>query len=154
MESKSSVKAWYTIGNKVPRNTDAAATTNKTLLVRRKISRDTKPKPNSLFIRGARNAKSNNAPPTANPRIPKINTPRVGSLAKACTDVNNPDRVIKVPRRLPENAKIAKSTVQLLNTPRFSVTAKEWIKAVPNNQVMSGGSVSYTHLTLPTIPLV
>ena len=54
-----------------------------------------------------------------------INIPLVGSEAKACTEVRSPERVIKVPSKLPENANIAKRTVQLLKTPRFSVTASE-----------------------------
>ena len=63
-----------------------------------------------------------------------MNTPRSGSLAKACTEVSTPERTRKVPSRLRENAAIASSTVQLLNTPRFSVTAREWISAVPTSQ--------------------
>ncbi|MNY71751.1 hypothetical protein D3C86_2101650 [compost metagenome] len=54
-----------------------------------------------------------------------MNTPRSGSDAKACTDVSTPERTRKVPSRLNENAAMASSTVQLLNTPRFSVTANE-----------------------------
>lgn len=42
----------------------------------------------------------------------------------------------KVPSRLSENAAMASSTVQLLNTPRFSVTASEWISAVPTSHGM------------------
>ncbi|MNE34399.1 hypothetical protein D3C80_1281210 [compost metagenome] len=51
--------------------------------------------------------------------------PRSGSEAKACTEVSTPERTRKVPSRLRENAAIASNTVQLLNTPRFSVTASE-----------------------------
>jgi hypothetical protein len=32
---------------------------------------------------------------------------------------------------------MASSTVQLLKTPRFSVAAREWIKAVPTSQGMN-----------------
>ena len=109
----------------MPKNTEAAATTKITLLVSKNISRETKSKPKLLFINGARKANSISEPPIAKPRIPRIKTPLDGSLAKACTDVNNPDRVMNVPNRLPEKARIASSTVQLLNTPRFSVTANE-----------------------------
>ena len=38
--------------------------------------------------------------------MPKINTPRSGSRAKACTDVNIPDLTKKVPKRLVANAKM------------------------------------------------
>ncbi len=62
--------------------------------------------------------------------------PRAGSVANACTDVNTPERTRKVPMRLRLNAAIASSTVQALNAPRFSVTASEWISAVPTIQGM------------------
>ncbi len=51
--------------------------------------------------------------------------PRAGSEANACTEVSTPERTRKVPSRLREKAAMASSTVQLLNTPRFSVTARE-----------------------------
>ncbi|MNY69165.1 hypothetical protein D3C86_2070610 [compost metagenome] len=76
-----------------------------------------------------------------------MNTPRSGSEAKACTEVSTPERTRKVPSRLSENAAIASSTVQLLNTPRFSVTAREWINAVPTshgmNEAFSTGSQNH-----------
>ena len=39
--------------------------------------------------------------------------------------------------QLSENATMASSTVQLLKAPRFSVTASEWIRAVPVSQGMN-----------------
>jgi len=66
-----------------------------------------------------------------------MKTPRVGSVAKACTEVSTPERTRKVPSRLSPNAAIASSTVQLLNTSRFSVAASEWISAVPTSQGMN-----------------
>src|SRR5690554_6386657 len=63
----------------------------------------------------------------------RINTPRSGSDANACTEVNTPERTKKVPNKLNEKAKIASSTVQLSNNPRFSVTPSECTKAVPTN---------------------
>jgi hypothetical protein len=62
--------------------------------------------------------------------------PRVGSVAKACTDVNTPERTRKVPSKLRLKALIASSTVQALKAPRFSATASEWISAVPTSQGM------------------
>ena len=62
--------------------------------------------------------------------------PRVGSVAKACTDDSTPERTRKVPIRLSENARMASSTVHILKPPRFSVTASEWISAVPASQGM------------------
>ena len=66
-----------------------------------------------------------------------MNRPRLGSLANACTDTSTPERTRNVPSRLSENAMIASSSVQLLNRPRFSVTASEWISAVPTSQGMN-----------------
>ena len=66
-----------------------------------------------------------------------MNTPRAGSVANACTDVTTPERTRKVPSSDSENATIASNTVQLLNAPRFSVTASEWMRAVPMSQGMN-----------------
>ena len=63
--------------------------------------------------------------------------PRLGSLANACTDTSTPERTRNVPSRLSENAMMASSSVQLLKSPRFSVTASEWISAVPTSQGMN-----------------
>ena len=63
--------------------------------------------------------------------------PRVGSAAKECTEVNTPERTRKVPNKLRENARMASSSVQLLNTPRFSVAASEWMSAVATSQGMN-----------------
>ena len=54
-----------------------------------------------------------------------MNSPRVGSVAKACTDDSTPERTRNVPRSDSEKAMMASSTVQLLKLPRFSVTARE-----------------------------
>ena len=54
-----------------------------------------------------------------------MNNPRAGSLANACTDSTTPERTRNVPSSDSENAAIASSSVQLLNSPRFSVTASE-----------------------------
>ncbi len=66
-----------------------------------------------------------------------MNTPRAGSVAKACTDVSTPERTRKVPSNENENAAMANSTVQLLKAPRFSVTASECRSAVPTSQGMN-----------------
>ena len=66
----------------------------------------------------------------------RMNTPRAGSVANAWTDVNTPERTRNVPTSDSENAMIASSTVQLRNVPRFSVTASEWISAVPASHGM------------------
>ena len=59
-----------------------------------------------------------------------MNRPRRGSEANAWTDTSTPERTRNVPSRLRLKAKIASSSVQFLNRPRFSVTASEWIRAV------------------------
>ncbi len=63
--------------------------------------------------------------------------PRRGSEANACTLVSTPERTRKVPSSDSENAKIDSSSVQARNEPRFSVTACEWINAVPTSQGMN-----------------
>ena len=63
--------------------------------------------------------------------------PRRGSVAKACTDDSTPERTRKVPSSDSENAMIASNTVHALKAPRFSVTASEWISAVPTSQGMN-----------------
>ena len=63
--------------------------------------------------------------------------PRVGSVAKAWTEVSTPDRTRKVPSSDRENAEIASNTVQFLKLPRFSVTASECTSAVPTSQGMN-----------------
>ena len=101
-----------------------------------RVSRDHRAKPTWLLTTGARRANRVSEPPTTSSRKARMNTPRSGSEAKACTEVSTPERTRKVPSRLREKAAIASSTVQLLNTPRFSVTASEWISAVPTSQGM------------------
>ncbi|MNT91402.1 hypothetical protein D3C72_2324930 [compost metagenome] len=80
-------------------------------------------------------------------RYARINMPRAGSEAKECTETNTPERTKKVPSKQRENAVIANSTVQALNVPRFSVTASEWISAVPAshgiNEAFSTGSQNH-----------
>ena len=59
-----------------------------------------------------------------------MNVPRVGLAAKEWTETSTPERTRKVPTRLSEKASTARSSVQLLKRPRFSVTASEWMSAV------------------------
>src|SRR5574343_853218 len=120
-----SPKASITSGYKVPNKILAAVTTSSTLLINNTDSRDTSSKLALLLTSGARMAYSSNDPPTTTAKNTKMNTPRAGSLAKACTEVNTPERTKNVPSKLKEKAKIANSTVQVLNTPRFSVAASE-----------------------------
>ncbi|MNQ91926.1 hypothetical protein D3C85_1073270 [compost metagenome] len=124
-DSLAPVMASRISGYKVPSRIIDAATTSTRLLPNSRVSRDQRLKPTWLLTTGARRANSVNEPPTTNSRKIRMNTPRSGSEAKACTEVNTPERTRKVPSRLNENAAMASNTVQLLNTPRFSVTANE-----------------------------
>src|SRR3546814_6362933 len=64
-------------------------------------------------------------PPTTIPRKIRMKTPRVGSVAKACTEFSTPERTRKVPSRLSEKVRMASSTVQLFRVSRFSTTMAE-----------------------------
>ena len=66
----------------------------------------------------------------------RMNRPRAGSVANACTELSTPERTMKVPSSESENARIASSAVQSLKPPRFSVTESEWISAVPTSHGM------------------
>ena len=66
-----------------------------------------------------------------------MNRPRFGSVANACTDDSTPERTMNVPSSDSVNASSASSTVHDLKAPRFSVTASEWISAVPASQGMN-----------------
>ena len=134
-------------GYSVPIRISAAATSSSRLLKRMNDSRDTVSKPPRERSAGPRQAKSASEPPMQTPRKARMKSPRLGSLANACTDTSTPERTRNVPSRLSEKAVIASSSVQLLNRPRFSVTASEWISAVPTshgmNEAFSTGSQNH-----------
>src|SRR5688572_18800654 len=115
----------------------AAAITSRILLKSRKDSRDHSSKPEEDASFGARQAYRVRAPPMHRMRKPRTNIPRAGSVANACTEVSTPERTRNVPSRLNEKPMMASSSVQLLKRPRFSVTASEWISAVPASQGMN-----------------
>ena len=126
-----------TNGYSVPNNTAPVATTSSTLLSNKKDSRDIRPMLPPKVTAGARQANKTNEAPTTTAKKHRMNTPRAGSVAKACTEVNTPERTKKVPSKDKEKAAIANNTVQALKLPRFSVTIKEWINAVATNQGIS-----------------
>ncbi len=76
-----------------------------------------------------------------------MKTPRVGSVAKACTEVSTPERTRKVPSSDMEKVRIASSTVQIFSASRFSMTSAEWRSAVPAshgmNEAFSTGSQNH-----------
>ncbi len=112
-------------GYKVPNNTAAMATTNSTLLSNKNDSREPATGCEACPHCCARQANKDNETPTTTAKNNKINRPRPGSVAKACTEVNTPERTKNVPSKLSEKAPMAKSTVQALNCPRLSVTMSE-----------------------------
>src|ERR1035437_8575771 len=121
-------------GYKVPSRTAAAAVVTNTLLTSNNVSRDTNVNLPPDCTLPARTANKASEPPTTTARNSRIKTPRLGSVAKAWTEVKTPERTRNVPSRLSENAMMASMMVQFLNRPRFSVTASEWISAVPTSQ--------------------
>ena len=123
-------------GYSVPSSTAKQATASSTLLPSSEDSRDSSaklPPPESL---GARHANRLSEMPMTSTSSARMYRPRVGSVAKACTEVITPERTRKVPSSDSEKAPIASSTVQLRKAPRFSVTASEWISAVPSSHGM------------------
>src|ERR1700691_4883064 len=114
----------YASGDSVPHSTNPATLTRITLLTSRKNSRENTSKPPGTYNFGARQAYRVSEPPIVITRNARMYKPRIGSVAKEWTDTKTPERTRKVPTRLSENAKMAKSSVQLLKMPRFSVTLK------------------------------
>ncbi len=116
-------------------------------MISNKASRDSQVKPTRWPTLGARNANSSKDAPTVIPSSTRMKSPRDGSLAKACTEVSTPERTRKVPSNDSEKVEMASSTVQLLKAPRFSVTAREWMSAVPasqgSNEAFSTGSQNH-----------
>ena len=128
--------ASITSGYRVPRNTVPAAAASRTLFARSRLSRDTGSNAPPRPMRAVRQAYRTSAPPIKTVNNMRMKIPRFGSTAKACTEVSTPERTRKVPSRLSAKATIASSTVQLRKAPRFSVTASEWMSAVPTSHGM------------------
>src|SRR4026207_1864445 len=123
-------------GYKVPRSTDPKAATSNTLFASSIPSREIMAKPPPSPPRGARPAYNTKEPPTTTAKNTRMNKPRFGSVANACTEVKTPERTKKVPSRLSENAMMASSTLHASQLPRLSVTASECINAVPASHGM------------------
>ena len=128
-ESLRSIKSSATKGQTVPTKTTKQLMANNRLLAINALSRLTVANTPLLSIALARRANSNKAPPKNTPKIIKINTPRSGSLAKACTDVSTPERTINVPIKEKPKAKMANRMVQAFKASRFSTTMAECSKA-------------------------
>ena len=120
----------------MPKNTLAQAVVSSRLLRTKAPSREIGAnRPPCLSI-GARHANSDSEPAMKNARMTRMNTPRRGSLAKACTEVSTPERTRNVPSRENEKARIARKIVHTFSASRFSITATECRKAVPASQGM------------------
>ena len=70
-------------------------------------------------------------------RMARMKTPRVGSLAKECTEVSTPERTRKVPISDSEKVRIASRMVQTFSALRFSITTAECNSAVPASHGIS-----------------
>ena len=70
-------------------------------------------------------------------RMSRMNTPRVGSVANACTEVRTPERTRKVPSSDSEKVRIDNRTVQTFSALRFSITTAECNSAVPESHGIS-----------------
>src|SRR5262245_34368506 len=99
--------------------TAPAATESSTLLTSSRDSRETMSKLPPSPTLGARQAKRVKELPTTTARKERTKIPRLGSVAKACTEVSTPERTRNVPSSDREKARMASITVQFLKLPRF-----------------------------------
>src|SRR6202012_5713351 len=118
-------------------NTVAQAVVRKRLLSTRAPSREIGANSPPCFSDEARPANSARLPPMKRQRIIRMPTPRVGSLAKACTDVRTPERTRKVPSSDSEKVRIDSRMVQTFSALRFHIHSAEGNRAVPASQGIS-----------------
>ena len=121
----------------MPTKTQAQDAIRKTLLSSSVVSRLTGSNAAPPFSVGARQANSASAPPMASAISTMMKKPRVGSLAKACTDEVRPERTKNVPISDMEKPPIASSSVQVRKAPLRSVASAECSSAVAINQGIS-----------------
>src|SRR5579862_5401168 len=62
------------------------------------------------------------------------NTPRAGSFAKVCAEINIPERTRNVPSKLSAKQMSARNAAHAMEVPRFSAMINTCINAVPVNQ--------------------
>src|ERR1700675_3728165 len=124
-------------GYSVPTNTVAQAVVRNRLLSTSAPSREIGANRPPCFSAEARQTYSERLPPMKMQRIKRMNTPRVGSFAKASTEVSTPERTRKVPSSDSEKARIDSRTVQTLSELRFSITTSECNSAVPASHGIS-----------------
>ncbi len=130
-EILSPVRTSSASGYSVPMNTVAQAVVRNRLLSTSAPSREIGANRPPCFSADARQAYSVRLPPMKMQRISRMNTPRVGSVANACTDVSTPERTRKVPSSDSEKVRIESRMVQTLSALRFSITTAECSSAVP-----------------------
>ena len=112
-------------GHIVPISTTKQLVTNKRLLVTSADSLLTVLNTPLLSIEPARKANKSNDPPIKIVKMIRMNTPRSGSFANACTEVKTPDRTINVPISEKPKARIANKIVQVFKASLFSTTIAE-----------------------------
>ena len=115
----------------MPVNTTAAIEHSSTLFSTSAPSREIGAKIPVGARAGARSANSIRLPPITIASSIRMNTPRVGSLAKLWTEFRMPERTMNVPLSEREKVPIASRTVQVFRASRFSTTIAECSRAVP-----------------------
>src|SRR6185312_10269135 len=118
----------------VPKNTVKQATVRNRLLSTSAPSREIGANSPPCFSADARHAYRDRLPPMNRQRINRMNTPRAGSVANACTEVRTPERTKKVPSSDSEKVRIDSRMVQTFSALRFSITTAECSSAVPASQ--------------------
>ena len=136
-EILSPVRTSSASGYSVPMKTVAQAVVRKRLLSTSAPSREIGANSPPCFSADARQAYSDRLPPMKRQRISRMNTPRVGSVANACTEVRTPERTRKVPSSDSEKVRIDSRMVQTFSALRFSITTAECSSAVPASQGIS-----------------
>src|SRR6185437_2768610 len=117
--------------------TVAQAVGRKRLFSTRAPSREIGANRPPCFSDDARPSNKDRLPPMKTQRIRRMNTPRLGSVAKACTEVSTPERTRKVPSSDSEKVRIESRMVQTFSALRFSITSAECNSAVPASQGIS-----------------
>ncbi len=112
-------------GYKVPSRIRPSAAIRNTLLNSRKVSRDVASKPAADFSARRAPGEQQQCPADYRRQESEDEDSAGGIVANACTEINTPERTRKVPSSDSEKAVTASSSVQLLKSPRFSVTANE-----------------------------
>src|SRR5664279_4979850 len=160
MEKRNALKIWtlllailafslsligtFLVRSGVPTNTVRQAVVRNRLLNTSAPSREIGANSPPCLSMDARQANSDRLPPMNSTKMQRMNTPRLGSLAKVCTEVSTPERTKNVPINDSEKVRIASRMVQIFSALRFSITTAECNSAVPAshgmNEAFSTGS--------------